>query len=272
MLYHQLLVHEPTIASSVITNRFVDGLKEEIHSVIMVHRQQDLDTASSLALLQEEALQDFVGRETRKHDYSAISKKYSTDNVKTSSFLPTKSSTQIAEDKRVYDSGKPKTVDDRLSSLKSYRKAKGLCFKCGEKWSPSHKCAATVSLHAMEEVWQVLNEDSHPSLKQDEEEEESDNELMAISLQAMRGVEGARTIRFRGFIAEQEVFMLVDSGSSHCFITDQLTHVFSEKKPLDKPVSVQVANGEKINCSHELIAVFGVYKGIPSSQISKSFH
>lgn len=89
-------------------------------------------------------MQDFVGRETRKHDYSAISKKYSTDNVKTSSFLPTKSSTQIAEDKRVYDSGKPKTVDDRLSSLKSYRKAKGLCFKCGEKWSPSHKCAATV--------------------------------------------------------------------------------------------------------------------------------
>jgi len=72
----------------------------------------------------------------------------------------------------------------------------------------------------MEEVWQVLNEDSHPSLKQDEEEEESNNELMAISLQAMRGVEGARTIRFRGFIVEQEVFMLVDSGSSHCFITD----------------------------------------------------
>lgn len=48
-IVHQLLVHEPTIASSVITNRFVDGLKEEIHSVIMVYRQQDLDTASSLA-------------------------------------------------------------------------------------------------------------------------------------------------------------------------------------------------------------------------------
>jgi hypothetical protein len=62
------------------------------------------------------------------------------------------------------------------------------------------------------------------------------------------------------------------TGSSHCFITDQLAHVFFEKKPLDNPVSVQVANGEKINCSHELIAVFGVHKGIPSSQISKSFH
>lgn len=50
-IVHQLLVHDPTIASFVITNHFVDGLKEEIHSVIMVHRQQDLDTAGSLALL-----------------------------------------------------------------------------------------------------------------------------------------------------------------------------------------------------------------------------
>jgi hypothetical protein len=37
------------------TTRFVDGLKNEIKSVVLVQRPADLDTACALALLQEEA-------------------------------------------------------------------------------------------------------------------------------------------------------------------------------------------------------------------------
>lgn len=62
-ILHQILVHDPTISSAVICNRFVDGLKREIH-VVMMQRPTDLDTASSLALLQEEALQDNPSKET----------------------------------------------------------------------------------------------------------------------------------------------------------------------------------------------------------------
>jgi hypothetical protein len=43
-----------------------------------------------------------------------------------------------------------------VSALKSYCRAKGLCFKCGEKWSPQHKCPPTVSLNAMEQLWQCV--------------------------------------------------------------------------------------------------------------------
>jgi hypothetical protein len=31
---------------------------------------------------------------------------------------------------------KPVKLDDKLSDLMAYRKAKGLCFKCGGKWGP----------------------------------------------------------------------------------------------------------------------------------------
>jgi hypothetical protein len=51
----------------------------------------------------------------------------------------------------------------------------------------------------------------------EEEAEDSGDDLMAISLQAVNGIEGTKTIQFRGFVAGQEVFMLVDSGSSHSF-------------------------------------------------------
>ena len=37
-IVQQLLAHDSTIAPSVITNRFVDGLKKEIRAVIMVRR------------------------------------------------------------------------------------------------------------------------------------------------------------------------------------------------------------------------------------------
>jgi hypothetical protein len=49
----------------------------------MMHRPIDLDTASSLALLQEEALQDISStKETRRQEYYGLNKKYSMDGAK----------------------------------------------------------------------------------------------------------------------------------------------------------------------------------------------
>jgi hypothetical protein len=53
---------------------------------------------------------------------------------------------------------KPSKLDDKLSDLISYRKAKGLYFKCGGKWGPQHKCPAIVPLHMIEEVWHLIAE------------------------------------------------------------------------------------------------------------------
>jgi hypothetical protein len=75
---------------------------------------------------------------------------------------------------------------------------------------------------------------------------------MVVSIQAVNGTEGAKTIRLRGHLGGQEVFMLVDSRSTHSFITEfvaQKTHPWTELAVL---VQVQVANGEKLVCTHEL--------------------
>jgi len=42
---------------------------------------------------------------------------------------------------------------------------------------------------------------------------------MAISIQALNGIEGSRTIRLRGYLQGKEVFMLIDSGSSNSFVS-----------------------------------------------------
>jgi hypothetical protein len=52
-----------------------------------------------------------------------------------------------ADDKR--HGGHGVSVDDRLSALRNFRKARGLCIRCGEKWAPGHKCTMGLQLHAL---------------------------------------------------------------------------------------------------------------------------
>jgi hypothetical protein len=45
---------------------------------------------------------------------------------------------------------------------------------------------------------------------------------------------------------------LIDSGSSHSFISDTVAVVATPWHALPNPVKVQVANGDILSCTHEL--------------------
>ena len=57
-LVHQILAHDPKFSAATITNPFTDGLKDDIKAVVLVQRPGNLDTASSIVLLQEETTKD----------------------------------------------------------------------------------------------------------------------------------------------------------------------------------------------------------------------
>ena len=123
-LTHQILAHDPSLPPSVITNRFIDGLKKEIN-VIMVHRPQDLDFTSSLALLQEEVMMDNIP--IRRHDSSSSGRKSYQEPTGVHGFTAghsPKFSPSPGEDRRNVEGNKQK-VDDKLVALKSFRKSKG---------------------------------------------------------------------------------------------------------------------------------------------------
>lgn len=50
-LAHGVLLYNPTYDDVYFVTRFMTGLKEEIRAAIILHRPQDVDTASALALL-----------------------------------------------------------------------------------------------------------------------------------------------------------------------------------------------------------------------------
>jgi hypothetical protein len=139
------------------TTRFIDGLRVDIRAIILVQRPQDLDTVCTLALLQEEAIEPGQHREFHKTDGSPFAKPQASKGALPLPPPPARAAVRPPiDDKKPTEDRRfpPKTssVDDKFQTLRSYRKACGLCVRCGERWQPGHKCAPAIQLHALQEV------------------------------------------------------------------------------------------------------------------------
>lgn len=247
-IMHQLLAYERTAPPIYFVTKFMEGLREDIRSMVMMQRPQDLDTACSLAMLQEEALGEMKPNNLRRNDSGLYVKSPPrSPTTPTSPSLSSRTSpTQSPNDKRLSES--PKTRDDRVSALKAYRKSKGLCFTCGERWGRDHKCASAVQLHVVEELLEALQSDPEVISNTGSIPEEEEV-LMSISSQALHGSESSKSIKLRGWVQGKELLMLVDSGSTHSFVDEQKGKKLKGLQALQNPLRVQIADGGQLQCS-----------------------
>jgi hypothetical protein len=144
-LVDQLSAYETCPDPLHYTTRFLDGLKPAIRSVVAIQRPVDLDTAYLLASLQEE-----VGDGTTvlnappPQQYQHRQQQYLPVPQKQSALPPIH-----AKDKQIQATSH---AEDKLAALKAYRRAKGLCFTCGERWARDHQCKSSVQLHVVQEL------------------------------------------------------------------------------------------------------------------------
>jgi hypothetical protein len=207
---HALRAHSKAWDPELFLSRFVDGLKDEIRVVVLVHQPKDLDTAVSLALLHEEAWEIWSKREPRRGDgpfyskpaYRATPSGTSTGKHPAHTSSPTPYTAphvpSLSEDKCGQEAARvtlPITADDRASALKSYRRSRGLCFICGEKWSPGHRCATTVQLHVVQELLDAMG---FESVEETPAQEPDSSQAFAISQAAMAGTEASSMFRLLG--------------------------------------------------------------------------
>jgi len=114
--------------------------------------------------------------------------------------------------------------DDKLTALRSQRRAQGLCMKCGGKWGRGRKCPDQIPLHIMEEVLDAMSIEDTSTDEQEHLDSSSDEEVLSLSWSAHEGIQGRKTIRLQGLINNQEILLLVDSGSSSTFISAAAVH------------------------------------------------
>ena len=143
------------------------------------------------------------------------------------------------------DKAPAKGQDDKLSTLRAYRCAWGLCEVCAEKWVRGHKCAATVSLQAMQEVWDFFN--IEPASEDTDEPDEQ--LLLALSHDARMGSHGQRTIWFHSTVHGLSVVVLIDSGSSSSFLAASIVDQLPQLAQVPVKASVKIANGLILSCT-----------------------
>ncbi|CAA0836886.1 Unknown protein, partial [Striga hermonthica] len=132
------------------------------------------------------------------------------------------------------------------------RREKGFCFKCEERFTPGHKCKQNFLIEFVDAG------DEEPEFVEEREEEEVEvlEDEAEISVHAMAGTKGPRTMRLPAWVKDRRVTVVVDNGSSHNFINATLSHKLKLPTSMVEPFEVRVANGERLRCSK-------VYRGVP---------
>lgn len=164
----------------------MDGLRHDIRMIVALQRPADLDTTYLLALLLEE-----MAEADPKQEFHAVSRGPSFKPVHRPAPAPSRphQPANTMGEKAIVKATVPAT-EDKISSLRQYRRARGLCDFCAEKWFRGHKCAPNISLQAMHEVWDLLQLDSFPEPQEDDQEtpaEAPEHLFLALSHDAHRG-------------------------------------------------------------------------------------
>jgi hypothetical protein len=186
-----LQAYSPNIDPLYYTTWFIDGLKDDIKYLISVQRSKDLDTAWYLALLQEETSSSQV--KTHKSVEGGFLQKSAFKCAFPLPRPPLQPKVEnVSEDKAKSSATKNQSVEDKLAALATYRMAKGLCRKCGEKWSIGHRCVASVQLNIIQKVWDLIDTDQSDL----QDNDSGDTQLfMVLSVAALLGIEAPRTLK-----------------------------------------------------------------------------
>jgi hypothetical protein len=142
-------------------------------------------------------------------------------------------------------------VDDKVKALKQYRCARGLCDRCAEKWAPGHKCADSMQLHAIQEIWDLFSDDEDQVVTSPEQP----SQLYACMYEATTdGMESAMSMRLWGSIQGEKPLILLYSCSSHTFLSHRVAARLSGITPMVKPFGVKVGNGTQLICGTQLFS------------------
>lgn len=75
---------------------------------------------------------------------------------------------------------------------------------------------------------------------------------MLLSYAAMSGTASPRIVQFRGQLQGHQLVILIDSGSSHSFLSSAMASSLQNIHVLPQPMYVRVADGGSLCCNVEL--------------------
>jgi hypothetical protein len=109
-----------------------------------------------------------------------------------------------------------------------------------------------VQLHVVQELLDVLQLDEASEVDAAPIDQTNEQLFLTLSVAAVSRSIAPRTMCFWGCLGTQPVRILLDSGSSHTFISSAVASQLDILQPLAVPLKVQVANGQLLQCSFHI--------------------
>ncbi|CAA0810995.1 Unknown protein, partial [Striga hermonthica] len=189
-----------------LVGAFVGGLKFDLAAEVELERPNTMHDAMEVA--------------RRREDHLAATRRGRAD-VRFADTRRTGSNQATVSARPNFSNRPAGSVVRRLSPEEvKRRREKGLCFKCEEKFTPGHQCkqAFVIEVANPDDEEAEVEEESHQ-----EEVSEVPHEEPEISMHAMAGIRGPRTMRLPAWVKDRRIIVLVDIGSSHNFINTELS-------------------------------------------------
>ncbi|XP_050917693.1 uncharacterized protein LOC127133410 isoform X1 [Lathyrus oleraceus] len=211
------------ISESLLISFFITGLRRNLRRELQFHRPSTLMEAFAMARAYEARLDDTPTQGKFWSKGPAHNTNPNISSIATSTTNP--QNTPFAHN--TSPTLKPNTLPPLLPTPKTNvavrhippaelrdRRAKGLCFRCDEKWNPSHRCSSKVLIL-------LGDEDEEPDLEpEDHPPDEISGDIS--SLHALSSQLQNRSLRVTGVYQHHNFPILIDSGSTHNFIKPTL--------------------------------------------------
>lgn len=145
------------------------------------------------------------------------------------------------------------SAEEKFQVLRANCRARGLCIRCGAKWSRDHKWSEVVQLHLVQELLDMFPDVDEAEASTFDSPPESQL-MLHFSVAAAVGTLAPNTLPLMGDIQGTSLSILVDSGSSHTFLSSTVAQSLHGIQKLVLTVPVQVANGAVLYCTSHIPA------------------
>jgi hypothetical protein len=226
-LQYTITMHNAQYDDMFFTPQYVRGLKEDIRGAVEPQRPTTVHKASIIAKIQQGV------QERSKAKYQRYGHHQKTNVPPRMENKPALPATSLWRDRQ----------------LRDYRKANNLCYSCGEKYVLGHQEVCTKRNRPQANALIVNDLDrelSEEVLNQLAAEDTLNEDFGHLSLNAITSTDHTTCIKLNTKVQDKVILILVDSGSSHSFISSQFVALAKIPTVPVPPRKVKLANGEYI--------------------------
>jgi hypothetical protein len=220
-----ITMHNNSYDDMFFTSQYNRGLKEEIRATVEPQMPTTVQKAATIAKIQQGVL---ARNRTRYARHTIAPRQYNQtqQEVKTT---------------------QPQSMLWKDRQLRDYRKANGLCYGCGDKFVPGHLevCTKRNKPQANALVINDLDRElSDEVLNELATEDVLQEEFGQLSLNALSSADLSNCIKLKTRVKDKVMLILIDSGSSHSFISSHFVKLAKLPTVHTKARKVKLANGE----------------------------